>query len=908
MRPGGLYSHHSDSNRSDLRPLRSNGSVCSSNCESVNSGKSSTKTINTEASENVHVVVRCRNRTIKEKTLESPVIIQLPDENQHGNHVTVRTSLDPSVSTQLSSARTYTVDRVFGPELTQEEIFDEIGKPLCEDFIKGYNCTVFAYGQTGAGKTYTMTGSMDGVSEKNKGLPERSGLIPRFISQIFSSFEDDPHLAGQAVLKCSFVEIYNEQLRDLLSSTKSSRSRIRIYEKETADESRNGKSKEIAVDGLEAFQIRTLNEGISLLKQGIQKRSTASTEMNKRSSRSHALFTLTLLIKSSGPESEARYRISKLNLVDLAGSENISRSGSKHARAKEAGSINQSLLTLGRVITALSDGNRYIPYRESKLTRLLQDSLGGQTKTILVANISPVMQDLQSTISTMEYASKAKNIRNSVQIGPLISNENLVRQLVEENYKLKLDLRATRRKNGVYMDQEHYKQIIRSLAALKNEISELKSANLMSENKIEHLSKRLEQETHLKECYKLNLNSSETKLVDVENKLSVQQKSYMNLISLADSLVFAVNNNIGVLDKEQDKMWSFLKGYLSDTFKPLTQRMQCVIDKNVKGSIVNINSSVRQELDHTVKMIDEIKNTINDSLLHYIELQKDIGHRTKERLIELQKTKLHCDNIYKQAEESYGRNKSLIEESKLLNDELYQQMNLSYSNKEMLVRELMIFNASKMKEYQKEVNQRIAEMFKDLTSLNALNMTSIFQMRTNRTLDKWMKKSTNYHDAMGSTAGELFNNTKALDQEKTDCIQSFESSVNDDRILTEPNVLKKVSDGVLDLSEYTKELKDGHVKLYNNGLSTIDCISECHDAMKSLSTEYSNMFDGKYAEILKKKSDMSTKIAAIFSEIPKGTKRVLQEIDQPNSDVKSAHLSKKLAIKDDVLTENQVHE
>ncbi|KAF6014619.1 hypothetical protein HII13_000416 [Brettanomyces bruxellensis] len=723
MRPGGSYSHHSDFNRSDLKPLRSNGSVCSSNCESVNSGKSSTKTINTEASENVHVVVRCRNRTIKEKTLESPVIIQLPDENQHGNHVTVRTSLDPSVSTQLSSARTYTVDRVFGPELTQEEILTRLENHY----------------------TYTMTGTMDGVSGKNKGLPERSGLIPRFISQIFSSFEDDPHLAGQAVLKCSFVEIYNEQLRDLLSSTKSSRSRIRIYEKETTDENRNGKSKEIAVDGLEAFQIRTVNEGISLLKQGIQKRSTASTEMNKRST---------------------RYRVSKLNLVDLAGSENISRSGSKHARAKEAGSINQSLLTLGRVITALSDGNRYIPYRESKLTRLLQDSLGGQTKTILVANISPVIQDLQSTISTMEYASKAKNIRNSVQIGPLISNENLVRELVEENYKLKLDLRATRRKNGVYMDQEHYKQIIRSLDTLKNEVSELKSANLMYENKIEHLSKQLEQETHLKECYELNLNSSETKLVDFENKLSVQQKSYMNLISLADSLVFAVNNNIGVLDKEQDKMWSFLKGYLSDTFKPLTQRMQCVIDKNVKGSIVNINSSVRQELDHTVKMIDEIKNTINFSLLHYFELQKDIGHRTKERLIELQKTKLHCDNIYKQAEESYGRNKSLIKESKLLNDELYQQMNLSYSNKEILVRELMIFNASKMKEYQKEVNQRIAEMFKDLTSLNALNMTNIFQMRTNRTLDKWMKKSTNYHDAMGSTAGELFNNAKALDQEK----------------------------------------------------------------------------------------------------------------------------------------------
>ncbi|ODQ48793.1 hypothetical protein PICMEDRAFT_27834, partial [Pichia membranifaciens NRRL Y-2026] len=255
-----------------------------------------------------------------------------------------------------------------------------------------YNCTIFAYGQTGAGKTYTMCGKVNSES-----LTPESGVIPRCLKKLF-----DSELNKDVVLKCSFVEIYNEVLKDLLSDGTND-GKLKIYEE----------NKLIKIKSLEEFYIRDFKEAMRMLKIGIDKRKTASTKMNKLSSRSHSIFTIYLMKKvPNGSE----YRFAKMNLVDLAGSENVNRAGSINQRAKEAGSINQSLLTLGRVINCLVDDSSFVPYRESKLTRLLQDSLGGRTKTVLIANIAPTLVDLQSTISTLEYASKAKNIKNTAQI------------------------------------------------------------------------------------------------------------------------------------------------------------------------------------------------------------------------------------------------------------------------------------------------------------------------------------------------------------------------------------------------------------------------------------------------------------------------------------------------------------
>lgn len=253
-------------------------------------------------------------------------------------------------------------------------------------------------------------------------------------------------------MKCSFIELYNEELRDLLSGDDSVK--LKIFE----DTSKKGNNTTF-VQGMEESHIKSASKGIQLLRDGSHKRQVAATKCNDLSSRSHTVFTTTVYLKRTSDTGEDFVSAGKLNLVDLAGSENIQRSGAENKRAAEAGLINKSLLTLGRVINALVDKGSHIPYRESKLTRLLQDSLGGRTKTCIIATLSPAKSNLEETISTLDYAFRAKNIRNKPQINQMVSKKTLLKEFTAEIEKLKSELMATRQRNGVYLTQESYEEI-----------------------------------------------------------------------------------------------------------------------------------------------------------------------------------------------------------------------------------------------------------------------------------------------------------------------------------------------------------------------------------------------------------------------------------------------------------------
>ena len=285
--------------------------------------------------------------------------------------------------------------------------------------MQGYNCTVFAYGQTGTGKTFTMEGGDErddpAVSWEND---PTSGIIPRALAQLF----DELKLQQEAefTVRTSFLELYNEEIFDLLSAQDDT-TKLRLFEDST-------KKGSVIVQGLEEVLVANKAEVYKILERGSSKRKTAATLMNAHSSRSHTVFTVTVHMKESSAEGEEVLRVGKLNLVDLAGSENIGRSGAMDKRAREAGNINQSLLTLGRVITCLVDRAPHIPYRESKLTRLLQDSLGGRTKTSIIATISPAGINLEETLSTLDYASRARSILNRPEINAKLSKEDLVKE------------------------------------------------------------------------------------------------------------------------------------------------------------------------------------------------------------------------------------------------------------------------------------------------------------------------------------------------------------------------------------------------------------------------------------------------------------------------------------------------
>ena len=234
--------------------------------------------------------------------------------------------------------------------------------------------------------------------------------------------------------------------------------------------------KGVVCQNLEEITVLSVTDIFEILQRGIQQRQTAATLCNKNSSRSHSIFTMKIMIKESNVEGEEVVRHGQLNLVDLAGSECIGRSGAKDSRAREAGSINQSLLTLGRVITALVDHHGHIPYRDSKLTRLLQESLGGKAKTCIIATLSPSQSAVEETMSTLDYAYRAKNIKNQPTLNQRMTKKVVMKEYFAEIETLKAQLMQTREKNGVYVEPAEFYGMESRLAMQENQITECEAA------------------------------------------------------------------------------------------------------------------------------------------------------------------------------------------------------------------------------------------------------------------------------------------------------------------------------------------------------------------------------------------------------------------------------------------------
>ena len=298
------------------------------------------------------------------------------------------------------------------------EIFDITARGIIDSAMEGYNGTIFAYGQTGTGKTHTMDGAP---------TPELQGLIPNSFEHIFS--EVDSSEGMQWMVRASYLEIYNEEVRDLLSKDPSAQLEL----KENPDSG-------VYVKGLNAFVVRSSVELKNVVEVGRKNKSVGATAMNAGSSRSHAIFTITIetIAASAAKNSKDNHiRVGKLNLVDLAGSERQSKTGATGDRLKEGIKINLSLTALGNVISALVDGKSgHIPYRDSKLTRLLQDSLGGNTKTVMCANIGPADWNYDETLSTLRYANRAKNIQNKPKINE-DPKDAMLREFQDEINRLK---------------------------------------------------------------------------------------------------------------------------------------------------------------------------------------------------------------------------------------------------------------------------------------------------------------------------------------------------------------------------------------------------------------------------------------------------------------------------------------
>jgi len=318
----------------------------------------------------------------------------------------------------------FTFDGVYDHTSTQKEIFEGCALPIVRAAIEGYNGTIFCYGQTGTGKTHTMEGKDEPENER--------GLIPNTFETVFGDIDALEAANKNFLVRASFLEIYNENVRDLLGKDQSRTCDL----KEDPD-------KGVYVKDLTTFVVKSVAEIRKLHEVGKKNRSVGATLMNADSSRSHSIFTVTIEtseVNEGEAEEDAHIRVGKLNMVDLAGSERQAKTGSTGDRLKEATKINLSLSALGNVISALVDGkSSHIPYRDSKLTRLLQDSLGGNTKTVMIANLGPADYNFDETMSTLRYANRAKNIKNKPKINE-DPKDAMLREFQEEIARLKTQL------------------------------------------------------------------------------------------------------------------------------------------------------------------------------------------------------------------------------------------------------------------------------------------------------------------------------------------------------------------------------------------------------------------------------------------------------------------------------------
>lgn len=381
------------------------------------------------------------------------------------------TDADGSAAPGAYGSHTFSFDHVYDQQCTQSAVYENTAKAVVESSLEGYNATIFAYGQTGTGKTYTMEGFNSG-----SGSVEERGIIPRAIEQIFCHIQSNISARMRFLVRASYLQIYNESISDLL---KPERNNLTI---------REDKKRGVFVEGLSEWVVRSPEEIYGLMERGGAMRATGSTKMNEVSSRSHAVFIIiaeqskTSYVDARGVEIPAEeftamanayqarqsggkaalknangtmalhpklesmirqsFKVGKLNLVDLAGSERVRLSGATGQRLEESKKINQSLSALGNVIAALTDarGRQHIPYRDSKLTRILEDSLGGNCKTTMMAMISPALEAITESLSTLKFANRAKSIKNEARVNEDLDQKSLLRKYERELKRLRAEL------------------------------------------------------------------------------------------------------------------------------------------------------------------------------------------------------------------------------------------------------------------------------------------------------------------------------------------------------------------------------------------------------------------------------------------------------------------------------------
>ncbi|KZT09431.1 kinesin heavy chain [Laetiporus sulphureus 93-53] len=561
------------------------------------------------ASTNIKVVCRFRPPNAIEQREGGEVVVSFSDNLQT---VHVR-------SAQLSSGPEkdgFTFDRVFPPGTKQHEVFDYGVNDIVKDVLDGYNGTVFAYGQTGSGKTFTMMGAdIDSADLK--------GLIPRITEQIFQSIvESDAHL--EYLVKVSYMEIYLERIRDLLAPQNDN---LQVHEE---------KSKGVYVKNLSDYYVSSAREVYEIMRQGGNTRVVSSTNMNAESSRSHSIFLIT--IQQRNTETGAQ-KTGNLYLVDLAGSEKVGKTGASGQTLEEAKKINKSLSALGMVINALTDGKaKHVPYRDSKLTRILQESLGGNSRTTLIINCSPSSYNEAETLSTLRFGIRAKSIKNTARVNAELSPLELKGLLTKaqaantsyQKYIAALEAELAIWRTGGQVDQADWvtaEKAASSTAAPKRSPASPTPSSTRSMTPVNPALEglRSDGDSRPQTPTVVGLDKDEREeFLKRENELSDQLAEKESALNAAQKLVSELREELAFL-KEQEASLSKENKTMSGQLNELRLQVER-LDYDNKESVITIDILKEQNQDAKTEL-EELKKTI----LELKAAQKDASAEDKEK-------------------------------------------------------------------------------------------------------------------------------------------------------------------------------------------------------------------------------------------------------------------------------------
>lgn len=568
---------------------------------------------NKKGGESVKVVVRCRPMNQKEIAQGHQRIIEM---NVKKGTIEIN---NPAKKEEVP--RMFTYDSVYDWNSKQIDLYDETFRQLVDSVLEGYNGTIFAYGQTGTGKTFTMEGV--------RSDPVLRGVIPNSFEHIFT------HIARtqnqQYLVRASYLEIYQEDIRDLLSKDQSRRLEL----KERPDTG-------VYVKDLQSFVCKSVKEIEHVMNVGNQNRAVGATNMNEHSSRSHAIFIVTIECSEPGADGENHIRVGKLNMVDLAGSERQTKTGATGERLKEATKINLSLSALGNVISALVDGkSTHVPYRDSKLTRLLQDSLGGNARTVMVANIGPASYNFEETITTLRYANRAKNIKNKPKINE-DPKDALLREFQEEILRLKRELEKRGGGGG------GSKKVRRRRLKENGETEEIEEEGVEGgeqngEDKIKLEQARLEEDKKaLQENHSMMAEEKEKLMGEIQKKaqqLKKQQEAQTGLkskIKMMESKLLVGGKSIVDKTTEQERALEEQRIQIAEQQRREREIQQKLDEKEENAVEIKGNySTLQQEVDSKTKKLKKLFAKLQTTRSEIADLQ-DAHIRERQELEQAQ--------------------------------------------------------------------------------------------------------------------------------------------------------------------------------------------------------------------------------------------------------------------------------